>query len=127
MNANYLDAEEDRIATIAMMRFFRKIAAQPALAPYIVREMVPGPAIETDDELLVDMLDRGASVYHVSGTCRMGSDAASVVDPELRVRGVTGLRIVDTSIFPDLVSSNTNAPAMATGMRASAMIRASRS
>ena len=127
VNANYLDAEEDRIATIAMMRFFRKIAAQPALAPYIVREMVPGPAIETDDELLVDMLDRGASVYHVSGTCRMGSDAASVVDPELRVRGVTGLRIVDTSIFPDLVSGNTNAPAMATGMRASAMIRASRS
>ena len=67
-------------------------------------------------------MELGGTSFHVAGTCRMGSDAGSVLDPQLRVRGVSGLRVVDTSIFPTLVSGNTNAPTMVVAMRAAEMI-----
>jgi choline dehydrogenase-like flavoprotein len=83
-----------------------------------VEETLPGPSIQTDDEILANALLLGGTAYHISGTARMGSDDAAVLDPQLRVRGVSGLRVVDTSIMPTLVSGNTNAPAMAIGLRA---------
>jgi choline dehydrogenase-like flavoprotein len=123
LNANYLATEGDRKAIVSMVKFYRRVAAQAALAPFMVRELLPGREIQTDDDLTKDIMERGVTAYHVSGTCRMGSDPESVVDPQLRVRGVQGLRVCDTSIFPDLMASNTNAPAMAAGKRASRIIR----
>jgi choline dehydrogenase-like flavoprotein len=118
VSANYLHAEEDCRAAVALVRLVRRIAAQPALVPYIVEEFYPGPRIQTDEQIVGYGETGGTTAYHVAGTCRMGSDTGSVVDPVLRVRGVDGLRVADTSIMPDLVSGNTNAIAMAIGWRA---------
>ena len=117
INANYMDAEEDRLAAIGMVRWIRRLAAQPALAPYVLSEISPGLEYEDDDDLVRAFLERGSTAFHVSCTCAMGADEDSVVDIELKVRGVEGVRVCDTSVFPTLVSGNTNAPAMAIAMR----------
>jgi choline dehydrogenase len=122
VRASYLATEEDRAASVAMVRYIRKIVAQPALKDYIVTEISPGPAVSTDEEIAQAFLDMGGTGFHVAGTCRMGTDDAAVVDPQLRVKGVQGLRVVDTSIMPRLPSGNTNAPAMVVGLRASQFI-----
>lgn len=122
INANYLSAEIDRTSAIALFRWFRRLAAQPALKPFIVAELTPGAPVESDEQILAAFRHFGQTAYHVSGTCRMGADSSSVLDPELRVRGVAGLRVVDTSVMPCLVSGNTNAPAMAIAMRAAELI-----
>jgi choline dehydrogenase-like flavoprotein len=124
IDANYLATETDRAHTISLIRTIRRIGAQPALAPFIVAEVLPGAQVTSDDDLIEASFTYGTSGYHVAGTCRMGSDACAVLDPELRVRGVKGLRVVDTSIMPALISGNTNAPAMAIGWRASELIMA---
>jgi len=124
IDANYLAAEKDRAHTVSLMRYIRRIGAQPALAPYVAGEVLPGADMLSDDALIEASFTYGTSGYHVAGTCRMGSDTAAVVDPELRVRGVEGLRVVDTSVMPDLVSGNTNAPAMAIAWRAAEHIMA---
>jgi choline dehydrogenase len=124
VNANYLAEQEDRDAAVATVRHIRSIYGQPALKPYFVEELTPGPTVETDEQILEMFRESGGTAFHVAGTCRMGSDADSVVDPQTRVRGVQGVRVVDTSIFPTLVSGNTNAPAMVAGMRAAEIIRA---
>lgn len=115
---NYLTAGADQAAAIALVRWIRRLAAQPALKSFIVEELTPGPQVETDQEILAAFRQFGQTAFHVAGTCRMGSDALAVLDPELRVRGVDGVRVIDTSIMPSLVSGNTNAPAMAIAMRA---------
>jgi choline dehydrogenase-like flavoprotein len=122
INANYLSADIDRTSAIALFRWFRRLAAQPALKPFIVGELTPGPQVESDEQILAAFRRFGQTAFHVSGTCRMGADSASVLDPQLRVRGVEGLRVVDTSVMPCLVSGNTNAPAMAIAMRAAEFI-----
>lgn len=122
VHANYLHAEEDCRAAVALVHLLRKIAAQPALAPYIVEELYPGPAVSTDEQIVRFGENAGTTAYHVAGTCKMGSGADCVVDSMLRVRGVEGLRVADTSIMPDLVSGNTNAIAMAIGWRAAQFI-----
>jgi len=122
IHGNYLNADIDRRSAIALVRWFRRLAAQPALKPFIVNELTPGAQVQTDDEILAAFRRYGQTAYHVSGTCRMGADSASVLDPQLRVRGVEGLRVVDTSVMPCLVSGNTNAPAMAIAMRAAEFI-----
>ena len=119
---NYLSADIDRTSGIALVRWFRRLAAQPALKPFIVSELTPGAQVQTDEEILAALRRFGQTAFHVSGTCRMGADSASVLDPQLRVRGVEGLRVVDTSVMPCLVSGNTNAPAMAIAMRAAEFI-----
>lgn len=124
IKANYLAAQVDRAAAVALIRWVRKLVAQPALAALVVEELVPGPQYRSDDELLDAALRIGRTAYHVAGTCRMGGDADSVVDPDLRVRGVEGVRVVDTSIMPTLPSGNTNAPAMAIALRAAEIITA---
>jgi choline dehydrogenase len=78
--------------------------------------------VESDEQILEAYLKLGNTAYHICGTCRMGADLRSVVDPSLKVRGVEGLRVVDTSIMPTLVSGNTNAPAMAIGLRAAQLM-----
>ncbi|MDO7843609.1 GMC family oxidoreductase [Sphingomonas immobilis] len=122
--ANYLADPKDRATAVAMVRYIRKIIAQPAIAPMIIEELAPGTAVATDDALLDYYLENGGTAFHVAGTCRMGSDDAAVVDPSARVRGVSGLRVVDTSIFPELPSGNTNAPAMAAGRHVGKMMLA---
>lgn len=122
INANYLSAEVDQVAGIALVRWLRRLAAQPALKSFIVSELTPGVEAQTDAQILTALRHYGQTAFHVSGTCRMGADADSVVDLQLKVRGVQGLRVVDTSVMPTLVSGNTNAPAMAIAMRAAEIL-----
>ena len=124
IDANFLSDPADRAAAVGMIRHIRAVAAQPALRDFIISEGNPGPGVQTDDDILQFCLEQGSTAFHASGTCRMGADAASVVDPQLRVRGVSNLRVADTSICPTLVSGNTNAPAMVIGLRASEIILA---
>jgi len=117
IRANYLSDAGDRATSIAALRLARRIAAQPALARLIVREVRPGPEVQSDAGLLEHIARLGATSYHPIGTCKMGSDAMAVVDHELRVHGVKGLRVADASIMPTMVSSNTNAPSFLIGER----------
>jgi choline dehydrogenase len=119
---NYLATETDRRANIDGLRILRKILAAPALKPYVVDEVYPGAKLASDDDLLAFCRQTGSTVYHPTSTCRMGSDALAVVDERLRVRGIDGLRVVDASIMPDLVSGNTNAPVIMIAEKASDMI-----
>ena len=120
---NYLSAEIDRRYAVASLRYARRLAATRALAPYLSEEYRPGPAARSDDELLAFARQYGQTIFHPSGTCKMGSDAMAVVDAQLRVRGIAGLRVVDCSIMPTLVSGNTHAPVVMIGEKAAAMIR----
>ena len=92
------------------------------MAPFIVEEKVPGPAAGTDEELLEAARNISQTIYHPTSTCKMGSDPGAVVDDRLRVHGVDGLRVVDASIMPTIVSGNTNAPTIMIGEKASDMI-----
>ena len=121
---NYLSAQLDCDTMVAGMKLAREIARQPALKPHIAEELKPGPDVVGDDDLLAYVRETGSTIFHPVGTCKMGGDPAAVVDAELRVHGVEGLRVVDCSIMPRLVSGNTNAPAMMIGEKAAAMIRA---
>src|SRR5690606_7832593 len=123
INTNYLSAEIDRISAVSLLRWVRKLVTQPALKPFIVKEIFPGGQFDTDEQILEAFRTVGQTAYHIAGTCRMGIDAESVLDPQLRVRGVEGLRVIDTSIMPTLISGNTNAPAMALAMRAAEIIK----
>jgi choline dehydrogenase len=119
---NYLATETDRRAIIDGIRILRRILAAPALKAYAVAEVDPGPKVQSDDELLDFCRRTGSTVYHPTSTCRMGSDARAVVDQRLRVRGIEGLRVVDASVMPDLMSGNTNAPTIMIAEKASDMI-----
>jgi choline dehydrogenase len=110
IRANYLSHPLDRAMIVAVLKLIRKIASQPALARFIVRETRPGPRVATDDELLDYARRTAQTCWHPSGTCKMGSGTDAVVDSELRVRGIEGLRVIDTSVMPFLTASNTNIP-----------------
>ena len=122
MQPFYLSTDLDRRCAIAGLRFARSLAATRAVAPFVESELRPGPEAQRDDELLAFSRAYGATIFHPSGTCRMGRDAMAVVDDRLRVHGVTGLRVVDCSIMPTLVSGNTNAPVVMIAEKASDMI-----
>ena len=122
---NYRDTEEDRAAMIGTVKAARKYVKQAPLAQYIEEETMPGPDYDTDEKILEAYDKFGTCGYHAVGSCRMSNDpATSVVDPALRVRGVTGLRVIDTSIMPVIPSGNTNGPTMAMAWRAADVIRA---
>jgi len=122
LRANYRACESDRELMIRALRLAREFIAQSPLAPYIAEETFPGPQC-VDDEQIIEAYDKyGSCGYHSVGSCRMGRDGDSVVDPALRVRGVRGLRVVDASIFPQIPSGNTNAPTMAMAWRAADLI-----
>ncbi|GAC1333548.1 MAG: choline dehydrogenase [Bradyrhizobium sp.] len=119
---NYLATETDRTANVEGLKILRRILQAPALKPYVVDEVEPGAKVATDEELLNFCRKRGSTVYHPTSTCRMGNDALAVVDQRLKVRGIGGLRVVDASVMPDLVSGNTNAPVIMIAEKASDMI-----
>ena len=122
---NYLDHETDRRVLVAGIRLARRFLNTPALAPYLDSEELPGADAQTDAELLDFARTRGSTVYHLIGTCRMGpaGDPTAVVDDELRVRGLQGLRVVDASIMPAMPSANTNASTLMIAEKAADLIR----
>ena len=122
IRANYLATELDRATLVAGLQLARRIAAQPAMQRYIKSEYLPGEGVTTDKQLLDYARDYGGSIFHPSGTCKMGRDAMAVVDPELRVHGLAGLRIADASVMPTVVSGNTNAAAIMIGEKASDLV-----
>jgi choline dehydrogenase len=119
---NYLASEVDRTANIEGLKILRRILRAPSLAPFVVEEVDPGTKVTSDEALLAFCRARGTTVYHPTSTCRMGNDPLSVVDQRLRLRGIEGLRVVDASVMPDLVSGNTNAPVIMIAEKASDMI-----
>jgi choline dehydrogenase len=123
MQPNYLATDLDRRTTVAGVKAARAIAATPAMRPLVKREVTPGPEVASDEALLEFCRDNGATIFHPSGTCKMGSDSMAVLDERLRVRGVERLRVVDCSAMPTLVSGNTNAPAVMMAEKAADMIR----
>lgn len=107
---NYLQTPEDRAVAADALRLTRRIMAQPALASYQPQEYLPGDAIQTQEALEAAAGDIGTTIFHPVGTCKMGVDPLAVVDPELRVRGLENLRVIDASIMPVITSGNTNSP-----------------
>lgn len=123
MQPNYLSTELDRRTAVAGVKAARAIADAPAMRPYVKREVKPGPDAASDAEVLEFCRNNGATIFHPSGTCSMGSGPLAVVDDRLRVHGIAGLRVIDCSIMPTLVSGNTNAPAVMVAEKAVDMIR----
>lgn len=121
--ANYLAVEADREVLLAGIRLLRKVAGQPEFARYVKREFLPGPDVESDEELLAYSKAKGTTIFHPCGTCKMGHDPMAVVDERLRVHSIAGLRVVDASIMPTMTSGNTNAPTIMIAEKASDMIR----
>jgi choline dehydrogenase len=119
---NYLASEVDRAANVEGLKILRKILQAPALRSYVAEEVEPGKQVSTDEELLNFCRQRGSTVYHPTSTCRMGNDPLAVVDQRLRLRGMEGLRVVDASVMPDLVSGNTNAAVIMIAEKASDMV-----
>jgi choline dehydrogenase len=124
INPRYLAEDADRRAMIGGLRFLRRLFAAPALARYIVSEKLPGPDVQSDGELLDYARQNGSTVYHASCSCMMGNHPMSVVDDQLRVHGLEGLRVIDASVMPAVSSTNTNAPTIMIAEKGAAMIRA---
>lgn len=122
IRANYLDTESDQRVMVKILKICRDLADHPAVRSYIVEERQPGPAARSDEQLLDYVRDYSGTTYHPVGTCRMGADAAAVVDERLRVRGIDGLYVVDASIMPTIVSGNTHVPTVMIGEKAADMI-----
>jgi choline dehydrogenase len=123
MHPNYLATDLDQRTVVAAVRSARAIAQSKAMAPHVKKEVKPGPDLQTDEEILHFCRQVGATIFHPSGTCRMGVDPDAVVDTRLQVNGVQGLRVIDCSIMPTLVSGNTNAPIIMVAEKAAEMIR----
>lgn len=119
---NWLATADDRKAAVDTVHYIRRLMSQPAIARFIESEVAFGADVQTDEQILAAFKAHALCGTHAVRSCRMGRDAGSVVDERCRVRGVSGLRVVDCSIMPGLVSGNTNGPAMATGWRASDLI-----
>ncbi len=120
--ANYLATETDRRTMVEGVQIGRRIAAAAPLAPILKCELEPGPEAVSDEDILNWIRDRATTIYHPTGTCKMGQDDMAVVDERLRVRGIDGLRVADASIMPTITSGNTNAPAIMIGEKAARMI-----
>lgn len=123
ITANAFSTDNDVTEMLAAVKMLRRIAAQPAFARLVEKELRPGPEVVTDDALIADFRQRSGTVYHPSCTCRMGPDpATSVIDARLRVHGVAGLRVIDASSFPNLIAGNTNAPSILMGWMGAAKV-----
>ncbi len=125
LHPNYLSTDLDRRFFVEALKYGRRVAEQPSLKAYISEEFEPGPSVQTDDQLLAHTRKKATTVFHPVGTCKMApeSDAGSVVDERLRVRGIEGLRVADGSIMPTLISGNTNAPCIMIGEKVSDCIK----
>ena len=125
IQTNYLTAELDRRVIVAGMKLARRLLKSAPLAPYYAYEDFPGPGVQSDDEFLAAATQRGTTTFHPGCTCRMGpADAKwAVVDDQLRVHGLQGLRVIDASIMPRMISANLNASTMMIADKASDLIR----
>lgn len=121
---NFMSAQLDRDVTLEAMRITRRIMTAPSMQGIVTDELTPGVNIQADDELLDWLKHNAETTYHPVGTCKMGSDPMAVVDDQLRVHGMQGLRVADASIMPTLTSGNTNAPSIMIGEKASRMVLA---
>ncbi|MCB2055575.1 MAG: choline dehydrogenase [Geminicoccaceae bacterium] len=122
MVANYLSTEADRRVVVAALQLARRVMTQPAMRTYHATPYLPGPEADDDTSLLAYAREAGSTQFHPTCTCRMGIDDRAVTDPQLRVRGVEGLRVVDASIMPAVTSGNTNAPTVMIAEKAADMI-----
>ncbi len=120
---NYLAAEIDQRAMIDGLKMCRALAAQPSMRRYIESEYLPGDTVQGDDALLDYAREYGGTIYHPTGTAKMGRDAMAVVDDQLRVHGISGLRVADASVMPTVVSGNTNAACIMIGEKAADLLR----
>lgn len=120
--ANYLATQFDKDTTIAGVQIIREVMAQPAFADILGEEIAPGPDKVSDADLMQWLKKAGGTTLHPVGTCKMGTDAEAVVDPELKVHGIDGLRVADASIMPIIASGNTNAPTIMIGEKAADMV-----
>jgi choline dehydrogenase len=123
MRPNYLATETDRRTIVDGLKIGRGLLRSPHMQAYIESEYVPGPDVQTDSQLLDYARNFGGTVFHPTSTCKMGVDPMAVVDPELKVYGIEGLRVVDASVMPAVISGNTNAPTIMIAEKASDMIR----
>ena len=126
IHQNFLASPKDWQSLRAGFRVARQLAMQPSMQPFIEAEFFPGPKCQSDDEIDDHIRRTSITVHHPAGTCRMGADEASVVDPELRVRGLAGLRVVDASVMPDLVCGNINAAVIMIAEKAADLIATSK-
>src|SRR5438105_2696643 len=124
INPRYLAEDTDQRAMVGGLRFLRRLFAAPALATYIIEENLPGPNVQSDDELLDYARANGSTVYHASCSCMMGPGSMAVVDDQLRVHGLDGLRVIDASVMPAVSSTNTNAPTIMIAEKGAALIKA---
>lgn len=123
ITVNAYSTETDVSEMLDAVKFLRKLASMPEIADVIAEEVLPGPSITSDPDLIQDFRKRSGTVYHPVSTCRMGPDPRnSVVDPRLRVHGLSGLRVIDASIFPDNITGNTNAASIMTGWKGAEMV-----
>tara|TARA_B100000676_G_C18066113_1_gene841062 strand:- start:634 stop:2253 length:1620 start_codon:yes stop_codon:yes gene_type:complete len=127
IKANYMSHPKDQALVLRGMRMVREISAQPAFARHIVREVRPGPEAQSDEEILAYVRNSGQTSWHPVSSCRMGRGASDVVDFELRVHGMEALRVVDSSIMPNMPTSNTNAPSIMIGEKGADLILAAAS
>jgi len=123
INPRYLSDEADRMALVGGLRFARRMFEAPALKRYVLAESLPGKDVRTDDELLDYAARYGGTCYHASCTCMMGQHQLAVVDDQLRVHGIEGLRVIDASIMPAVTSTNTNAPTIMVAEKGAVMIK----
>jgi choline dehydrogenase len=123
IRANAFGGDGDIEDMLSGVKLLRHLARQKALAEIIIEELAPGPSVQSDADLINDARSRSGTVYHPVGTCRMGTSIeTSVVDARLKAHGIGGLRIADASVFPSIISGNTNAACMMIGAKAAAMI-----
>jgi choline dehydrogenase len=122
IEVNYLKSEHDKQIAVESFRRAREILAQPAMQQYGAIELEPGAKVQSDADLLTYIARTGDPVHHLAGSCKMGSDAMAVVDDQLRVRGIMGLRVADASIMPEIVSGNTHAACVMIGEKVAGMI-----
>jgi len=123
ISPNYLSEEIDRKVMVEAIKILRQINDQPSFRDLWDAERVPGADVQTDQQILDAIRNGGGTVFHPVGTCRMGSDDNAVVDPELRVNGVDGLRVIDASVMPTITSANTNAPTLMIGQKGAALMQ----
>tara|TARA_B100000683_G_C12432742_1_gene532527 strand:- start:795 stop:1292 length:498 start_codon:yes stop_codon:yes gene_type:complete len=119
---NYLSTEQERREWVEAVRCTRNIMTQPAFDDYRGEEIAPGPEVETDEEIIDFIAREGESAYHPSCTCRMGTDDMAVTDPELKVHGIEGLRVVDASVMPAVTNGNIYAPVLMIAEKAADLI-----
>lgn len=123
VSPRYFERDIDRKTIVEGVKIVRQINRQPAFRELWDEEIIPGSSARSDEEIWDAVRSMGGTVFHAVGTCRMGADSASVVDPELKVRGVEGLRVIDASVMPKITSANTNAATLMIGEKGAAMIR----